>query len=69
MESLLETIDLDIEESNELLFKVKVEGADPAPVKVRLVCESGDMAYMFNGQSVGGATDSFNSTCPLSTGS
>lgn len=54
MESLLETIDLDIEESNELLFKVKVEGADPAPVKVRLVCESGDMAYMFNGQSVGG---------------
>lgn len=54
MEPLLETIDLDMEESNELLFKVKVEGADPAPAKVRLVCESGDLAYMFNGRAAGG---------------
>lgn len=51
---MLETIDLDMEESNELLFKVKVEGADPAPAKVRLVCESGDLAFMFNGRSAGG---------------
>ena len=53
MEPMLETIDLDMEESNELLFKVKVEGADPAPAKVRLVCESGDVAFMFNGRSAG----------------
>lgn len=51
---MLETIDLDMEESNELLFKVKVEGADPAPAKVRLVCEQGDLAYMFNGRGAGG---------------
>lgn len=49
MEPLLETVDLDVEESNELLFKVKVEGVDQAPAKVRLVCEDGDVAYMFNG--------------------
>jgi hypothetical protein len=49
MEPLLETIDLDIEESNELLFKVKVEGVEQAPAKVRLVCEAGDVSYMFNG--------------------
>lgn len=54
MEPFLETIDLDVEEPSELLFRVKVEGADPAPAKVRLVCESGDLAYMFNGRSAGG---------------
>jgi len=48
---LLETISLDLEEAQELLFKVKVEGIDPAPAKVRLVCETGDVAYMFNGQA------------------
>jgi hypothetical protein len=53
MEQLLETITLDTEESNELLFRVKVEGVDQAPAKVRLVCESGDIAYMFNGLSAG----------------
>lgn len=54
MEPLLETIDLDVEESNELLFRVKVEGAEQAPVKVRMVCESGDLAFMFNGRTAGG---------------
>lgn len=49
MEPLLETIELDIEESNELLFKVKVEGVEQAPAKVRLVCEVEDLAYMFSG--------------------
>lgn len=48
MESMLETLDLDLEESQELGFKVAVEGAE-APAKVRLVCESGDLAFMFNG--------------------
>lgn len=49
MESLTETIDLDIEESNDLAFKIKLEGAASSPVKVRLVCEANDYAYMFNG--------------------
>lgn len=49
MENLLETVSLDSDESNELLFKVKVEGADQAPAKVRLVCEAKDVSYMFEG--------------------
>lgn len=52
MESLLETIDLDMEETSELLFKVRVEGIDSSPAKVRLVCEAGDMAYMFTGRPI-----------------
>lgn len=54
MEPMLETIDLDVEEPSELLFRVKVEGAEQAPAKVRLVCESNDLAFMFNGRSAGG---------------
>lgn len=50
MEPLLETIDLDMEESNELAFKIKVEGTANSPAKVRLVCESSDVSYMFNGR-------------------
>lgn len=53
MDALLETIDLDIEESQELLFKVRIEGTEPTPAKVRLVCEAGDMAYVFNGHPLG----------------
>ncbi len=53
MEPLLETIDLDVEESNELLFKIKVEGVEQAPAKVRMVCEVGDIAYMFTGEPMG----------------
>lgn len=49
MEQMLETIMLDAEEANELLFKVKVEGSDPAPARVRLVCEAGEFGYVFNG--------------------
>jgi len=49
MEQSLETIDLDIEESNELSFKIKVEGAPQSPAKVRLVCEAPEVTYMFNG--------------------
>lgn len=44
-------IELDLEEQNELLFKVQVEGHDSAPTKVRLVCESNSVAYMFNGSA------------------
>ena len=61
MEPTLETIVLDAEENNELLFKVKVEGADNVPAKVRLVCESGELAYMFNGYST--STDGVEHIC------
>lgn len=45
---------LDIEEHNSLLFKVNIEGTDPAPAKVRLVCESSDgVSYMFRGRALG----------------
>jgi hypothetical protein len=49
MEQLTETITLDMEEANELAFKIKVEGAS-SPAKVRLICESNDISYMFNGR-------------------
>lgn len=60
MDNLLETISLNLEESNELLFKVKIEGADPSPAKVRLVCEGGDCSYMFDGKSFGDDVVQFN---------
>ena len=53
MESLVETIDLDLEESNDLAFKIKMEGAAASPAKVRLVCEGNDFSYMFNGYGTG----------------
>lgn len=53
MEQLTETIDLDIEESNDLTFKIRLEGTASAPAKVRLVCEGKDMSYMFNGYGTG----------------
>ena len=53
MEPLLETIDLDIEESNELKFKIKLEGKVSSPAKVRLVCEGSDFSYVFNGYGTG----------------
>lgn len=46
---LKESIDLDIDESNELLFKVQVEGTDVSPARVRLMCEGDDLSYIFNG--------------------
>ena len=49
MEQITETITLDVEESNELAFRLKVEGAE-SPIKVRLVCESENMSYMFSGR-------------------
>lgn len=53
MDPLLEVVDLDVEEPSELLFRVKVEGADQAPTKVRLVCEGPDLGLMFDGRSAG----------------
>lgn len=53
MEPLTETIELDLEESNDLTFKIKMEGTAMSPAKVRLVCENEDFAYMFNGYGTG----------------
>ena len=51
---LNEIVTLDIEESNDLTFKIKMEGAAAAPAKVRLVCEADDgLSYMFNGYGTG----------------
>lgn len=46
-----ETVDLDIDEANELLFKIKIEGTDQPVSNIRLVCESKDMSYMFPGRT------------------
>lgn len=53
VEPLVETLDLDIDESNELLFKVGIEGHVQGPAKVRLVCEGEDVAYIFPGRPTG----------------
>lgn len=53
MEQLTETVELDLEESNDLTFKIKMEGTAMSPAKVRLVCENNDFAYMFNGYGTG----------------
>lgn len=44
-----ELVELKIDENNELIFKVTVEGASTEPARARLVCEAGLMNYMFNG--------------------
>lgn len=49
----VENVELDIDESSELLFKVRVEGTTGAPVSVRLVIESRDSNMMFNGRPEG----------------
>lgn len=53
MEPLTETVELDLEETNDLTFKIKMEGTAMSPAKVRLVCENDDFAYMFNGYGTG----------------
>lgn len=46
----MEEITLDIDEPNDLAFKIKMEGATQTePAKARLVCEGTDFSYMFNG--------------------
>jgi hypothetical protein len=51
MQPLRESIDLDVDSANELLFKVQVEGTDVAPARVRLAVEGEDVSYMFKGHS------------------
>ena len=43
----MEVIELDINESNELTFKVQIEGADNIPANIRLVCEAEEMDFVF----------------------
>lgn len=47
----MEIIDLDPEEANELMFRVQIEGIDPSPAKIRLVCEGQENGYVFNSKS------------------
>lgn len=56
MEQLKETIELDIDEPNELVFAVKVEGITSVnPARVRLVCERDGMSFMFPGREIQGS--------------
>lgn len=47
----MEIIDLDPEETNELMFRVQIEGIDPTPAKIRLVCEGSDAGYVFKSKA------------------
>lgn len=52
MTDVREAIVVDSDENNELLFKVRIEGTDPTPAKVRLVCEDANgVSFMFEGKS------------------
>lgn len=44
----MESIELRIDENNEVTFKVSITGADEEP-SVRFVCEGTDISYMFKG--------------------
>lgn len=47
-----ETVTLNLDERNELLFKIVVQGASTQPSRVRLVCEDHEMSYMFRGEAL-----------------
>ena len=49
----MSTIDLMIDEENELTFQVQIEGTRPGKAKCRLMLESKDMSFAFEGQSTG----------------
>lgn len=46
-----ELVELKLDESNELLFKINVQGTTVQPI-VRMVCESNGVSYMFDGESL-----------------
>lgn len=46
----MQSIEFDIDEKNSIDFKVCIEGSN-APAKIRLVCESDDVSYVFSGES------------------
>ena len=49
----MSTIELMIDEENELTFQVQIEGTRPGKAKCRLMLESKDMSFAFEGQSTG----------------
>ena len=49
----MSTIDLMIDEENELTFQVQIEGTRPGTAKCRLMLESKNMMLAFEGQSSG----------------
>lgn len=48
----METIDLKLDEQNDLVFKVVVEGTG-APASVRMIVEDNDVSYTFSGHASG----------------
>lgn len=50
MNDELETIELDLEENNDLSFKVSIQGATQKPSAFRLICEADEMSFGFNGK-------------------
>ncbi|MHA2020922.1 MAG: hypothetical protein ACW96N_04355 [Candidatus Thorarchaeota archaeon] len=49
----METIELKLDEQNELIFKVVVEGAKDSDTKIRLVVEDADMSFTFPASNLG----------------
>lgn len=49
----MSTIELMIDEENELTFQVQIEGTRPGKAKCRLMLESKNMSFAFEGQSMG----------------
>lgn len=45
-----ENMELKLDESTELFFKISVHGAERRPDSIRLVCEAGDVSYSFKGK-------------------
>lgn len=48
-----QNVDIDIDESSELLFKVKIEGTSGSSASARLVVESNDLNVMLHGKPEG----------------
>ena len=48
----MSTIDLMLDEENEITFKVNIEGTQPGTASCRLVVENGDMDLLFNASNV-----------------
>ena len=46
-----DSMELRLDESNELFFKISVFGAERSPDAIRLVCEAGDLSYAFKGKT------------------
>ncbi len=45
----MDELEIKLDEANELLFSVVIEGTSEKPSSIRFVCEDKDMSYMFNG--------------------